>query len=458
MDHTIIINPIDFGQHFFYDQFEDTRVPQWAASLQYKGGSVGPLTDTALQLVWNFDRFRSVGLGNPHSAWAHPFGKEKATFAAFNTYFSPEPCVSLETANTSGAPVETVCQTGDGRLPSGVGIPLGLSEEHLPSHTIDNTEWGLRYEFRLGDFRFALSHYHGWTDTPVFRFDTVNLNAGALNIGDLANDNVIAGLVDGESGGQIALPVAVMEPAAAIRAAAQAGFEPAMAALDADNARLFYSTGSAFGGQTSIIYEKVHTTGLSVDYFDQWSGIVFRVESSFTQDEVVNNTRKANWVDESDVIRFSLGMDRPTFIRWLNKNRTFFLSLQIFDTYYLDHEGGDTDGFFVDDHNWIATFYWETFYKRDQIKPSGFFVWEEASDTWVFGANVQWFINNHWSIKGGVHLIGDQDKPGRFDVGPFTSFALDGRYDQQAVFGYAKEGIGALEQNDEAFLQIQYQF
>ena len=219
-----------------------------------------------------------------------------------------------------------------------------------------------------------------------------------------------------------------MEPSAAIAAAAAAGYAPAIEAQNQNNARLFYDDLQVFGGLTSIVYDQVHTTGLSMDYFHDASGIVFRIESSYTFDELVNNTRRPNWVDTSDVVRFSLGLDRPTFIRFLNKNRTFFLSAQIFDTWYLDHEGGGTDGFFVDDHNLLYTFFWQTQYRRDTIVPSGFFVWEDASDTWVFGANVQWLINNHWSIKGGVHLVGRDEDPGRFDVGPFFVFYVGWRF------------------------------
>ena len=57
-----LINPIDFGQHFFFDSFEDIRIPQWMASVQWKAGSIGPLTDNAIQFVWNFDQFQRVGL------------------------------------------------------------------------------------------------------------------------------------------------------------------------------------------------------------------------------------------------------------------------------------------------------------------------------------------------------------------------------------------------------------
>ena len=79
------------------------------------------------------------------------------------------------------------------------------------------------------------------------------------------------------------------------------------------------------GGQTSIEYKQSHTVGLSMDYFESWSGVVMRVESSWTFDEIVNNTRSVDWVDHSDIMRFSLGFDRPTFIPFLNKDRTFFL-------------------------------------------------------------------------------------------------------------------------------------
>ena len=74
-----LINPIDYGQHFFFDSMEDIRIPQWMLSVQYKAGEIGPLTDNAFQFVWNFDQFERVGLGNPSQMWAHPFAKDMST-------------------------------------------------------------------------------------------------------------------------------------------------------------------------------------------------------------------------------------------------------------------------------------------------------------------------------------------------------------------------------------------
>ena len=83
-----LINPIDYGQHFFFDSMEDIRIPQWMLSVQYKAGEIGPLTDNAFQFVWNFDQFARVGLGNPSQMWAHPFAKDMSTFGIYNTFFS----------------------------------------------------------------------------------------------------------------------------------------------------------------------------------------------------------------------------------------------------------------------------------------------------------------------------------------------------------------------------------
>jgi len=462
-----IVNPMDFGQHFFLDAFEDIRVPQWAASIQYKAGDIGPFGETAFTAVWNFDEFVPTGLGHSSQAWAHPFGKEMGTFALFNTYFSPEPCVSAATATATGAAASTVCTAGDGRMPSGFGIDVGLSEFELPVHKLSNTEIGGRFEFKLGEARFALSHYYHWGDSPVFKFNSINLNTLATGLAaGTANDALVFGLVDGLGGTSIQTPITVMSPDEGIALVAATSTiasqqAAAQAAIDQGDASLFYKTGTTAGGLTSVVFDQVHTTGLSFDYFDDNTGMVFRVESSYTFDELVNNTYKADWVDTSDVFRFSLGIDRPTMIKALNPTRSFFLSAQMFNTHYMDYEGTKDVGFVPSENNYIWTLFVQTQYMRDRLIPNAFYVYEDGSNSHVYGASIQYLVDNHFSIKGGVHVISGGEDNQTFDVGPFTSFAgagIPSSNVQQAVFGFAKEGIGALRDNDELYLQLQYQF
>ena len=507
-----VVNPVDFGQHFFFDSFEDIRIPQWIASAQWKFGNVGPTTDNAIQFVWNFDEFQHVGLGNPSAGWAHPFSKDIATFAAFNEFFSVEPCVSSAVENAAALAagrafaVDNVCGSrgpNDPRKPSGFGHPAGLAGgDNRPEWDIENTEAGLRWEFRLGELHIATSYYWGWNDTPIVGYDNILIPTGFLgtnpanlvgaadcSIVDLVGGNpadFAAGVNSGCAGaplGAFALPIQVADPGQGLQAIANSDTDVmvtdnrsrtmasarvlAKEAIAKGDASILYQSGLLFGGATSLNYKQSHTPGLSFDYFEPWSGIVFRVESSWTFDELVQNTRTANWIDTSEVMRWSIGLDRPTFIPWLNKDRTFFLSMQVFDTWYMDHEGDKHTGYLQDEHNFITTFFWIGNYMRDKVKPVGFFVWEESSNSYVFGQNVEWFIDNHWSIKAGLHMIWEGDENFRHDMGPYTAYikpyttgSAAGFRDpyQQSVFGVGREGIGALRNNDEVFFQLKYQF
>lgn len=554
-----IANPVDFGQHFFFDSFEDIRIPQWMFSGQWKMGSIGPLTDNAVQVVWNFDRFQSVGLGNPSQFWGHPFSKDISTFAIFNTYFSPEPCVNPARAAAGaqragvdpagGLPLSDICGTAgpnDNRTPAGFGQPVGLNINQRPGYNLGNTEAGWRWEFRVSDWRVALSHWYGWNDTPVFRFNTVNLPTryipgllpndvlvgdlaelrgsmanlggafgadpatGAGNPTTVARNAIRAGQRTPYQGRVLGVndPILVTKPQQAARLLASRAGDPrlrraAREALRTGNyAPLWTGTnpvlqgaptaggggyapfgncGDGFGvggdgtprggtfcspvagGQTSIIYDQAHTLGLSFDYFEQYTGTVWRVESSWTLDELVNNTQSADWVSHSNVMRWSIGIDRPTFLKWLNKDRTFFLSMQIFDTWYLEHQGDKNTGMFVDEHNFITTFFFIGNYMRDRLKPTGFVVWEEASNSWVSGLNLEWLMDNHWSIKGGLHTIWGGTNDTTHDTGPFTNFITSDTTFRQdpfvtSVLGVGRQGIGAVRDYDEIFFELKYQF
>jgi hypothetical protein len=523
-----IINPMDFGQHFFFDSFEDIRIPQWMASAQWKFGSFGPLTDNAVQIVWNFDRFQGVGLGNPSEMWAHPFSKDISTFGIFNTFFSPEPCVNAKTVidNPTTMKAADVCGAygpNDNRKASGFGALAGIDGYHMPGYKIGNTEAGARWEFRVSDWRIAISHWYGFNDAPVFRFHEVNTIAALtpqgvagtndLTIADLTlarhdqHQGVLNGLYSANSlaasdkpsalvhaarlgafsaatnpgalGG--AVPIIAQTPQQAARAlmqspvaayrtaarnaAATGDFSKLWAATDPALAKhgIYSGGGPVLGGQASAEYKQAHTLGLSFDYFEQYTGTVWRVESSWTFDELVMNTKKVDWRDTSDVMRWSIGIDRPTFLKWLNKDRTFFLSLQMFDTWYMDHDGDKHTGMLNDTHNFITTFFFIGNYMRDRLKPVGFIVWEEASNSWVSGLNLEWLMDNHWSVKGGLHTIWGGTNNTLHDTGPFTTFVSPGSDGNTYPYvfsnlGIAHQGLGVVRNYDEIFFELKYQF
>ena len=83
-----IVNPVNFGDHFFIDLFDDTRVPLWSALFEHRFGNIGPLRDVAGSVIYVFDRHTPTGLGHPAQPWATGFGRTIDGFVFGNDLFS----------------------------------------------------------------------------------------------------------------------------------------------------------------------------------------------------------------------------------------------------------------------------------------------------------------------------------------------------------------------------------
>ena len=97
----------------------------------------------------------------------------------------------------------------------------------------------------------------------------------------------------------------------------------------------------------------IHTVGLSFNWFEgEWTQTVWRVETIIDFDhpfydgdkQVAQFNRAPNGptllpgITKRNMWKGMLAFDRPTWIRWLNKKTTFFLSGQLFWHYIIDHE------------------------------------------------------------------------------------------------------------------------
>jgi hypothetical protein len=91
----------------------------------------------------------------------------------------------------------------------------------------------------------------------------------------------------------------------------------------------------------------VHTIGLSANYSDEtYTQAVFRMETIYDMGIPFFDTAKVGVIDEGvtlpgvtkkDMWKGMIGFDRPTWIRWLNKKSTWFLTGQLFWHYLVDN-------------------------------------------------------------------------------------------------------------------------
>jgi len=430
-----IPNPIDYGRHGFYDSWEDIRIPQWATRYQYQAGTIGPFDNVALEIVWLWDDFEPTGLGQWGEPWAHPFAGNTRLFSyAFD---ATEALRNQLTAMGIDIPVP----------PTGALGTQTLWKEKKYGSSFSNSEWGFRLEWRWREWRFALTEWYGFQDDGAFNH----------------------------------FPWVAWEP---YPGRPYYGFLEMMRAgpwIYGPDPVLSAALGMpvATGGYGIIEHPRKHTFGLAVDYFEERTATVWRIESSFTPGYRVTNTNNVMWKDRVDQFKWSVGVDRPTYFFFLNPNKSFFLSAQILATHNFRHSGGQHTGMIVWPQEFIFTFLAQTEYYRDRIKPQFWVAYSPQYGASTGGINCEWLITDHWSIKAGTHFM--TGKRRRQDHWPYAGFmnvpaTVEGLVSgdpaklnylltaapfdrlQEWPLGLAKEGFGAYRKYDEMFFILRYRF
>jgi hypothetical protein len=220
-----------------------------------------------------------------------------------------------------------------------------------------------------------------------------------------------------------------------------------------------------FGGGTEIRYHKDNTLGLSADYFEPYTGVIVRIESSWTHNALLNDTDSLDWTTNNDLLQYVVGFDRPHFIRWLNPDDSFFTSFQVFETYYpgAHSENGGKDGLVTGVNDFTFTAFTQTHYYRGQIIPLIFATFGTEGTDSTIGANTEWLIDNHWSAvisvdtflgKSHQHNIG-----GNAALQAGTTAPQDAAY-SETIFGPSHMQAGGAQRNkdDEFWTRLRYRF
>jgi hypothetical protein len=168
-------------------------------------------------------------------------------------------------------------------------------------------------------------------------------------------------------------------------------------------------------GRTDLFsFKREDIVGGSFNYFDNFTGGVFRGEITFTIDHAFNRTDFTQ-VDKN-VINYMIGLDRPTYFKFLNEN-SFFLSAQFFQMYILDHEA-DLMSSYTGGHKDLTalTFLINTSYWHDRIVPQVFAAHEVNGSGWI-QPQISYNPGDHWRFTLGGNVLYGHDPFGYF--GPF---------------------------------------
>jgi hypothetical protein len=201
-----------------------------------------------------------------------------------------------------------------------------------------------------------------------------------------------------------------------------------------------------------------------------------RLETALTKGEEFANTAKPRLYSESKVWRYVIGLDRPTFIPFLNESRAFLLSGQIFGQHLLDHEEyrGPWGKYGMPDHehNHIATFLMKGWYQNDRVSPQIIMAHDFEAGSSVAAPSLEWLYSDNLKITVGANYkFGDgaQKYNDCRDCNPWAPFTSSGVPPHPAngplgLTGYEPLGrfragpIGMANKEDEVFVTVRYKF
>lgn len=247
----------------------------------------------------------------------------------------------------------------------------------------------------------------------------------------------------------------------------------------------FYPYALAF----DIDFPRLTMVGASADLYVESLKSAIRLEISHTSGEEFPNTLEERLFSESDVVRWVVGIDRPTFIPFLNKKRAFLLSLQVFGQHLLDHQlqrvnaqGVPTlsDVGMVDwEDNYIMTFLIQGGYLSDRLTPQIITAWDFEAGSGTIAPSLDWKIDDNWQLNFAINMkVGDgplkfDDNRGANPYPPYTcappiaaagSPLCGSPYSSLGLFGYEPIGrfragpIGMAINEDEYQLTLRYRF
>ncbi|MFH0811945.1 MAG: DUF1302 family protein [Pseudomonadota bacterium] len=153
-----------------------------------------------------------------------------------------------------------------------------------------------------------------------------------------------------------------------------------------------------------VDYPKFNSTGATLNWFDPWTRTVWRFEGSYNFEEPFNDSffRIQRW----DSLNFMIGFDRPTWIRLLNPEQTWFLSFQWFHKNILDYKhsyGLISPSQSNDQYQNIAIFLMTSGYKNNIYTPT-LAVAYDLSGTWFVAPSFKYNFNSELAFTIGANF------------------------------------------------------
>jgi hypothetical protein len=200
----------------------------------------------------------------------------------------------------------------------------------------------------------------------------------------------------------------------------------------------------AGGGPVLLEFRKRNVAGFAVDFAEDWAKTNWSIEGTWFHDDTVYDEDSPTLFREADIYNLTLSIDRPTFVNFLNQNRTILFNTQIF----LQKISGRGE------LGVLGTFTVFTGYFNDRLLTQLTLVHDLHSSSGGVIADVTWRFSARFSASLGV--AGFYGGAEQADV---PLFGADFKNNGGCFCGRSSyRGLSLLKDRDEVSLTLRYTF
>jgi hypothetical protein len=208
----------------------------------------------------------------------------------------------------------------------------------------------------------------------------------------------------------------------------------------------------AGGKEIALRYERRNIVGFGMDFAEDLTKSNWGVEFTWENDILLGDNDRIDGLTEVDRYNLTVSVDRPTFINFLNANRTFFINTQWFIQYVDGHRKA-----FLSNGPWnvLAVLAINTGFFDDRLLPSMSLVYDFGSNSGAWLPQLTYRYSANFSVTLGLAAFAGREEPRPMAITPSS---LSNRTGRHAYKDFAENGLSAVRDRDEVFLKVRYTF
>lgn len=157
-----------------------------------------------------------------------------------------------------------------------------------------------------------------------------------------------------------------------------------------------------------MYFPRINMIGGSLDFQSETLGAAFRFEGALTHGEEFANSARERLFSKNNVFRSVIGIDRPTFIPFINPNRTTLFSAQLFYQHIFNHESYNGPlgkvGMADWENNVTGTLLIKGFMMNDRLSPQLILARDFQARAMVAAPQVEWNVTNDSKLTFGANV------------------------------------------------------